>query len=113
MNPPPVSGSEIGVFVRGVSYSGQGNIEGIGAYDKRVYPHLAWIQISYTRPVGLFNKPEAAVITFETRTEPLGKTLRKFHEIFLPADFDRRIKAVLDAQRERERRFYKKALDMK
>lgn len=107
------TGEEIFLFAKGVTYSGQGNFYPLSAYDKRTYPDLAWIQISYTRPVGLFNPPGAAVITFETRTAPLGKTLRKFYEILLPADFDRRVKAVLDDQREAERQFYKNALDMK
>lgn len=109
----PSSESEVGIFVKGIGYSGQGNMAGVGAYDKHAYPNLAWIQISYMRPVGLYNAPEVAVITFETRTAPLGKTLRKFHEILLPADFDRRVKSILDDQRETERQFHKNAVHMK
>jgi len=109
----PTNGDEILMFIKGASYSRQGNYYLVDAYDKRAYPHLAWVQVHYTRAVGLFNPPEAALITLETRTEPLGETIRKFHEIYLPADFDRRIKAFLDRERERERTFYKKALEMK
>lgn len=107
------TGDEIFLFEKGMSYRGQGNFKRIYAYDKRAYPDLAWIQISYTRPVGLYNPPESAVISLETRTAPLGETLRTFHEIVLPKDFDRRIKEVLDAERESAREFYKKSLNMK
>ena len=109
----PQNGEEIHLYEKGISYSGQGNRTGMAAYDKRAYPNLAWVQIGYTRPVGLFNPPEAAVLTLETRDAPLGKTLQQYYKIILPEDFDRRIKAKLDSQREAEREFYKKSLDMK
>lgn len=107
----PEGGEEIHLHEKGVSYSGQGNSKGIEAYDKKAYPGLAWVQIGYTRPVGLFNPPEAAVLSLEIRTAPLGKTLKLFHEVILPESLDRRIKAFLDGERESERSFYKKSLD--
>ena len=103
----PRSGDEIHLYEKGVSFSGQGNGKGIAAYDKRVYPNITWVQIGYTRPVGLFNAPEAAVLTLEARDAPLGKTLQQYHKIILPESFDRRIKAKLDSEREAEREFFK------
>lgn len=103
---------EIFFFVKSSTYKSQGNFKPVYAYDKRTYPDLAWFQIGYTRPVGLFKQPEAALLTMESRTAPLGKTLRKYHEIFLPADFDRRIKTVMDFERETQQKFYKKTLDI-
>lgn len=107
------TGADIFWFGKGIAYAGQGNLIRVGAYDKSTYPRLAWVQMGYTRPVGLFNPPEAAVLTLEARDAPLGKTLKKYHEIILPEGFDRRIKAILDSQREAEREFYKKSLNMK
>jgi len=105
------SGAEIHLYAKGIQHGGQGNSIGIEAYDKNVYPGLAWLQVGYSRSVGLHNAPEATLITLETRDAPLGNTLKIFHKLELPESFDARIKAVLDASRETEREFYKKSLD--
>lgn len=109
----PETGEDAFWFEKGITYKGQGNLVRIGSFEKESYPNLAWVRLVYTRVVGLFEPPSAAVLTLETRDAPLGKTLRKYHEITLPEDFDRRIKAILDSRREAEREFYKKSLDMK
>lgn len=109
----PQNLEEIHLHYKGISYSGQGNRRGIEAYDKSAYPNLAWLQLGYTRSVGLFELPEAAVLTLETREAPLGKTLQLYHTIVLPEGLDRRIKSILDSQREAEREFYKKSLNIK
>lgn len=106
------TGSEIHLYAKGRSYNGQGNGRSIAAYDKRAYPNVAWVQLGYSRVVGLFEPPEAAILTLETRDSPLGKTLQVYHTIVLPQSFDRSIKA-LDSRRGVERDFYKKSLDMK
>lgn len=108
----PKTGEEIFLFAKAATYTGQGKFYPLAAYDKRTYPDLAWIQINYRRPVGLASSSADVVITLETRTAPLGRTLHKLHEILLPADFDHRIKMLLDAGREAQREFYKKVLDM-
>lgn len=109
----PATGDEVFLFVKSVNNPSQGNFFPLYAYDRRSFKNLAWLQIAYKRPVGLFNDPEGALITFETRTAPLGKTLKEFHQVILPASFDRRIKQVLDVRRKSEREFYKNSLDMK
>ena len=109
----PITGADIFWFAKANTFIGQGNMIRIGAYDKKSYPDLSWVQLGYTRSVGLFEPPTAAVLSLETRETPLGKTLKKYHEVILPEDFDRRIKAVLDSHREMEREFYKRSLDMK
>lgn len=109
----PESGDEIHLHYKAKGYSGQGNSIGVSAYDKSAYPKLAWVQIGYTRPVGLFNPPETAILTLEARSAPLGKTLQTFHTVILPESLDRKIKAALDSQREIEREFYKKSLNTK
>ena len=106
----PESDDEIFLFYKSASFSGQGNFKPINAYDKNAYEGLAWLRLSYERPVGMHEEPSAALLMLETRTAPLGKTLKKFHEIYLPTEFDQRVKAVLDEKRIMQRQLYKKAL---
>lgn len=104
---------EVGVFVKGITYGEQGNMAGVGAYDKRTYPHLAWIQISLMPTMVNMGRPgEGVVISFEIRTAPLGKTLKVFHEIVLPEQFVGRMISAFKADQEKDRAFYKKALGM-
>ena len=88
----PETGDEILLFIKGASYKRQGNFYLINAYDKRAYPHLAWVQLHFMPTLVNMGRPgEAVVITFETRTAPLGKTLKRFHEIVLPEEFVQRM----------------------
>jgi len=106
----PDNGKEIFLFTKVASSKRQGNYTHIVAYDKSAYPNLAWLQIAYMKGGSQSSSAKAALFSFETRTAPLGKTIKKFHEFYLPKDFERRIKVVVDAGIEASRNFYKKAL---
>lgn len=108
----PKNGKEIFLFTKVATSKRQGNYKHIVAYDKNTYSKLAWLQIVYRRNVSQSSSPQAAIFSFETRTAPRGKTINKFHEFYLPKDFDRRIKNVMDNLIEERRKFYKKSLNL-
>ena len=105
----PISGQEIFFYKKKVAGSDRGGFSGIYAYEKSAYPGLVWLQFGYSRIFPSY--PEMAVsFRLETRDKPMGETLRTFHEFVLPIQFDRRVKAAMDNDRESEREFYKKSL---
>lgn len=108
----PLTGQDIFFYKKKAGDPNQGGFTRVYAYDKSLYPGMAWLQFGYQRIFSSY--PEMAVaFRLETRNEPMGQTIRAFHEFILPKQFDRRIKEVLDADREAEREFYKKSLNMK
>ncbi len=107
----PETGREAPFYVRSKP-SAVGFRVPLQAYEKQAYPGLAWVQLGYDRPVGSFVKPSEALLSIETRDSNYSnaKTMKKFHEIFLPKSFDERVVNALVDDRFAEQKLYEEAL---
>jgi hypothetical protein len=93
-----------------------GALERMFGYERSAYEGLTLlVMLPLLCEFGADSPPTEHIYRLETRSNPTiaATVLKRFHEFVLPADFDRRAKAIVLEQRRAEREFNKQALDLK
>lgn len=94
----------------------QGSFKRMFGYERLAYPGLTLLVVLPLQCEFASEMPPVEnVYRLEVRDAPhiAGKVLKHFHEFVLPAEFDRRVKEIVRAQKYSEREPNKKILNMK